>query len=129
MPDENARREVVFYRTRAGRVPLIEWFAGLPHEARAKCQVRLERLEECGHRLRRPEAAYLRDGISELRAKHLGMNYRMLYFFHGTSAVVVTHGLVKQRAAVPEEEIALAIRRRAEFRSDPTRFKFPPDPR
>ena len=55
-----------------------------------KCFVRLERLEEMGHELRRPEAENLGDDIYELRAKHLGVNYRMIYFFHGKAAVVVT---------------------------------------
>jgi phage-related protein len=52
--------------------------------------VRLDRLEELGHELRRPEVAYLRDGIYEVRAKHGGVSYRMLYFFHGRTAAVVS---------------------------------------
>ncbi len=63
--------------------PFLDWFDGLPPKAQDKCRVRIERLRELGHELRRPEADYLRDGIYELRVKHQGVNYRLLYFFHG----------------------------------------------
>ena len=106
---------VVLYRDADGTVPLLDWFQALESKARAKCWVRLERLAELGHELRRPEADFLRDGIYELRAKHSGVNYRMLYFFHGRSIVVVTHGFSKQRAQIPKREIDLASQRRNAF--------------
>ena len=46
-------------------VPLLEWLDGLPQKVRAKCTVRIDRLGELGHELRRPEADFLRDGIHE----------------------------------------------------------------
>ncbi len=56
--------EVIFFQeTEAKTPPLIEWLDGLPQKARIKCLVRLKRLEDLGHELRRPEADYLRDGI------------------------------------------------------------------
>lgn len=110
-------RLIVFARA-DGTVPLTEWIAALPPKARAKCYVRLE---ELGHELRRPEADYLRDGIHELRMTHDGVNYRTLYFFHGRSAVVLSHGLTKQRSTVPPMEVERAIRRKQEFEADPER--------
>ncbi len=112
---------LVLYRDDDGTVPLLEWLDGVPSKARAKCQVRLERLRELGHGLRRPEAEYLRDGIYELRAKHLRVNYRILYFFSGRQAVVLSHGITKQRAAVPSKEIDHAIRRKQRFEAAPER--------
>ncbi len=103
---------------------MLKWFDGVPSKARSKCQVRLERLRELGHALRRPEAEYLREGIYELRAKHLRVNYRILYFFWGRRAVVVTHGITKQRAAVPANEIDMAIRRKRQFETDPERHTY-----
>jgi phage-related protein len=94
--------------------------------ARAKCRVRLERLEELGRELRRPEADYLRDNIYELRAQHGGINYRMLYFFHGRTAVVVSHGLTKQQAEVPAREIERAKRCQRNFVADQRRHTFVP---
>ncbi len=120
------RIEVVFFRENDGSVPLVDWLASLPSVARAKCRVRLDRLEELGHELRRPEADYLGDGIYELRAQHAGVNYRMLYFFHGRTAAVVSHGIVKQRAAVPPKDIERAARRKTIFLNNPQRHTFVP---
>jgi transcriptional regulator with XRE-family HTH domain len=77
------RTEVIYFREKDGSTPIVDWFDDLPAGAVFKCLARLARLEELGHELRRPEADYLEDGIYELRAKHLGVNYRILYFFHG----------------------------------------------
>lgn len=90
--------EVIFFQEAEGKIPpLLEWLDGLPQKVRIKCLARLKRLEDLGHELRRPEADYLREGIYELRASLQGVHYRMLYFFHGRSAVVLTQGIVKER--------------------------------
>lgn len=117
------RIKLIFYREADETVPMLDWLDGLITKAQDKCRIRLERLGELGHELRRPEADYLRDDVYELRVSHLGINYRMLYFFHGTTAVVISHGLVKERV-VPPSEIALAIRRRKKFLQDPKRHTY-----
>ena len=61
----------------------MRWFDQIPEKAQDKCRIKIERLQELGHELRRPEADYLRDGIYELRVRLQSVNYRMLYFFHG----------------------------------------------
>lgn len=120
------RTEVVFFREEDGSVPLVDWLVALPPMARAKCRVRLDRLEELGHELRRPEAEYLRDGIYELRTKHGGVNYRMLYFFHGRMAAVLSHGIMKQQAKVPPKDIEKAVARKGLFEAHPRRYAFIP---
>ena len=75
------RTKVVFYREDDATVPLLEWFDRLPTRAQDKCRLKIERLEELGHELRRPEADYLRDGVYELRVSLQGVHYRMLSFF------------------------------------------------
>ena len=90
----------------------------LAEKARIKCRVRLGRLAELGHELRRPEADFLRDEIYELRVGLNHVNYRMLYFFHGNEVVVVSHGLTK-RKVVPPKEIEDAVKRKKEFKKDP----------
>jgi phage-related protein len=110
--------KVVLFRETDGSVPMLEWLDTLPAKAQDKCIVRIERLRDMGHELRRPEADLLRDGIHELRVGLQGINYRMLYFFYGKTAVVLTQGLVK-RKAVPAREIALALRRKQAFDADP----------
>ena len=50
------RVEVVFFRENEDTVPMREWLDGVSKKAQAKCLVKLGRLEELGHELRRPEA-------------------------------------------------------------------------
>lgn len=114
------RTRVLFYCEEDGSCPFLEWIDGLPAKAQDKCIVRLERLRELGHELRRPEADFLQDGIYELRTSLLGVNYRILYFFHGTVAAIVSHGIVKQRI-VPRKEIERAIERKRRFEANPAK--------
>lgn len=46
------------------------------------------------------------------------MQYRILYYFHGRSTALLSHGLIKE-AIVPPGEIDRAVRRRKAFRTDP----------
>jgi hypothetical protein len=73
---------VILYCEDDGSCPFLEWLDELPVRAQAKCLLRVDRLRELGHELRRPEVDLLRDGIYELRASLQGVNYRILYFFH-----------------------------------------------
>ena len=63
-------------------------------------------------------ADFLRDGIYELRPSYAGVHYRILYFFAGKDAVVISHGLTKE-AAVPTADIERAIVRRKKFAANP----------
>jgi hypothetical protein len=108
---------LVFYREENGDVPVLEWLDSLQPKALDKCLVRIERLEELGE-LRRPEADFLRDEIYELRVGLQHVNYRILYFFHGRTAAVLAHGLVKE-AEVPAKEIERALERKRRFEQNP----------
>jgi len=118
--------EVVFWRDVDGTVPLLEWIEELPPKAQDKCVAALKRLGALGHELRRPIVDYLRDDIYELRVGLRRNNYRMLYFFHGRTAAVVSHGLEKERI-VPPKEIDKAIRRKRAFEVDPPFHTFIPE--
>src|SRR5437588_8793198 len=109
---------VVFYREADEEIPILSWMDELPSKVQDKCRVRIERLAALGHELRRPEADYLRDDIYELRVRHQSVNYRILYFFHGHVAAIVSHGLQKEQA-VPPKEIDLAAKRKAKFVAHP----------
>lgn len=110
---------VVIYREDDETVPLIEWLSDVkPAKAVAKCLHAIELLRQEGHDLRRPYADILRDGIHELRA-HLGtVQFRILYFFH-ESTVVLSHGLIKKKAKVPNKEIDAAVLRKKKYRNNP----------
>ena len=111
--------DLVFFRDDDGVVPLLDWLAGIDQDARIKCIARLARLAALGYELRRPEADMLRDGIYELRVGLRGTNYRMLYFFAGRNAVVVSHGLTKE-SRVPSAEIEQAIIHMRSYLANPS---------
>jgi hypothetical protein len=113
---------VVFFVEDDGICPLLVWLDGLAGKVQNKCIVRIERLAELGHELRRPEADFLCDGIYELRASYQGVNYRMLYFFHKQTAVI-SHGLSKEKE-VPPREIDRAIRNRRLFEMNPAKYTY-----
>ena len=117
------RTKIALYREDNGTVPLVAWLDSIPDKARDKCVVRIERLRELGHELRRPEADFLRNGIYELRVALQGINYRMLYFFHRREAVVLSHGLVKERE-VPPKEVDRAVIRKLKYEAAPSRHTY-----
>jgi len=110
--------KVIFYKDDDGSVPVLDWLKALPSKAVAKCLVKIERLGELGHELRRPEADLLRDQIYELRIGLQGINYRVLYFFHGEVAAVLAHGIIKQ-SSVPPKEIERTIERKRRYELNP----------
>ena len=117
---------VVFYKEDDETIPALEWLDGLPKKVKVKCLWRIERLQNLGYELRRPEADYLRDDIYELRVRYQRVNYRMLYFFQGRTAVVISHGLVKERV-VPPKEIERAIERKEKFERNPDKHSYSED--
>jgi phage-related protein len=119
--------EVFFYVEKDGHCPVIDWLQELRQRDRlgfAKCVARIRQLAAAGHELRRPAADYLQDGISELRAKHGHVQYRLLYFFCGKNVTVIAHALIKSDAAVPSHDIARALQRKALFEAAPARHTY-----
>lgn len=112
---------VLFYREATGEVPVLNWLRELRRkdpEGYAKCVARVKLLAELGHRLRRPIADTLRDGIYELRARKRRVNYRLLYFFYGKHVAILAHALTKE-AEVPDIDIERAIARKRAVENDP----------
>ncbi len=116
------KTEVILYAEDDGSCPLLIWIDNLPPKAQDKCIVRIERLAEMGHELRRPETDYLRNKIHELRAAFQRIQYRMLYFFYEEKAVI-SHGLIKQKVVQPKE-IELAVDRKERFNKNPVKHTF-----
>ena len=112
------KTDVVLFAENDSSSPLLEWLDKLPEKARNKCIVKIERLAEMGHALRRPDADILRDGIYELRIGLQGIQYRMLYFFHGKQAVL-SHGLIKKGDQMPPMEIERAMECKSRFIKNP----------
>jgi phage-related protein len=114
--------EVVFFAEDDGTAPVLEWLDKQEQKVQDKFLVKIERLGQLGHELRRPEADFLRDGIHELRVRHGSVNYRMLYFF-SQGIVVISNGLTKQDV-VPDREIDLALSRKARFENDSDKHSY-----
>lgn len=115
--------KVIFYKEDDDSVPILEWLENIPPKAQDKCFAKIKRLSELGYELRRPEADYLRDKIYELRIGLQGINYRLLYFFYGNTAAIISHGIVKEKR-VPPAEIDKAIERRHKFESAPNKHSY-----
>ena len=118
--------KLIFFREADGTAPVLEWLIQLRKEnarAFAKCRVRLARLAEMGHELRRPEADYLRDDIYELRSRLGTVNYRVLYFFYGRNFAIVSQGFTKE-AEVPNREIEQAVKRKLAFVASPSKHTY-----
>lgn len=118
-----AQTKLVYYLEEDGTVPIIEWLDSLPSQSNYQMP-RVSRPAGVG-RTRIAKADYLRDGIQELRPSLAGVHYRILYFFHGSEAVVVSHGLTKERN-VSKMEIERSIQRMKRFRSNPPNHTFTP---
>ena len=118
--------KVIFYKDDDGTVPVVEFLNDMPHRPRQKLYVRIQRLKLLGHELRRPEADYLRDDIYELRVRFGHVNYRILYFFSGSTVAILSAGLTKEDI-VPPREIDRSMERRLRFIQHPDRHTFESD--
>jgi phage-related protein len=83
-----------------------------------KFATRFKLLRERGYELRRPVVEYIGDDIYELRVEVGNVQYRILYFFHERSIVVLAHGL-KKKKAIPPVDVQRVIKRKERFRNDP----------
>lgn len=115
--------EAIFYQEADGACPMLKFLRKAPLAAQTTARRRLELLKQEGHQLRRPHAAYLRDGVYELRWRWQRVNYRILYFFHGRTAVVLTNALTK-KDVIPSHEINRAIRRKQLFGQNPQKHTY-----
>jgi phage-related protein len=114
--------QVVFYQETDGEVPVLEWLTQLVKQNRkgyANCVARIQQLAANGYELRRPAADYLTDGIYELRAKHIRVQYRILYFFSGQNVAILAHAITKEEEAVPAIDLERARRRKRLFEENP----------
>ena len=88
--------DIKFYDTPNGKKPAKEFIEKLEPKMRAKMLRLVDMLATNGNELRRPYAAYLRDGIFELRATVGSNTTRILYFFFTERRIILTHGFIKK---------------------------------
>lgn len=103
--------KVEFYSKASGRCPAEEFLDALPRQDLVFIVRAFDRLEEYGPHWARPDVGYLRDSIWELRRRTKHGRYRLLFFIDGRT-LVMSHGIKKRTAKVPDVEIDSAIAHR-----------------
>jgi phage-related protein len=111
-------REVVFYRSPRGAVPVEEFLDTLSSKQVEKVLWVIKAVRE----LPRVPATYLEklknsDDIWEVRVGFGGDIFRLLGFFHKANLIVLTNGFQKKSRKTLKNEINLAEQRKKEFLS------------
>lgn len=109
---------VALYQEANGMCPVLDFMRRQPERAQHQATHRLELLRDRGHQLRRPYCDNLGGGLWELRWHTGRIQYRILYFFHGQTAVVLAHALDKE-GAIPAADLTRAARRKASYYANP----------
>lgn len=107
--------DIEFYRATDGNCPTEEFLDGLSKSTDLPFVWNdLNRLEEFGNELRRPQADYLERDIYELRTETPSGQIRLLYFFFFREKIVISHG-IRKKQKVPKNEIDRAVANRNDY--------------
>ena len=100
----------VFFQTETGREPVREWLKDLPKEER---RIIGEDIMTVQFRwpLGMPLVDNLRSGIWEIRSRLANRIARTLFFVH-QEEIILLHGFIKKTKKTPNEDRALALRRK-----------------
>ena len=105
--------EVILYQDNKGNSPVQEYIEGLSKQQQNKVLAYIDRLVEFGFNLKRPTADSLGGGtgLYELRPDR----NRVLYFFYRRNEIILLHAFLKRTDELPQREIAIALRRKADY--------------
>jgi phage-related protein len=114
VPQENAPElPVRFYRTGAGREPVLEWLRSLDREDRRVIGLDLMRVQ-FGWPVGMPLVRNLKEGLWEVRSTLPSRRIaRLLLCFH-ENQLVVLHGFIKKTRKTPVDDLDLAKQRMKE---------------
>jgi phage-related protein len=100
----------VFFRTEGGREPVREW---LKHLSKKERKIIGEDIMTVQFRwpVGMPLVDHLGSGIWEVRSKLPTRIARTLFFVH-ESEIILLHGFIKKTKKTPNEDRALALRRK-----------------
>ena len=101
-----------YVQLESGNFPFKKFLESLEIRERAEILASLEELKfrlNNKMNLSQKLSRYLRDGIFELRVKHLNKISRSLYFFQIGKVIVMTNGFIKKTETTPKNEIEQAI--------------------
>ena len=98
---------VEFYKTPTGDFPVVEFLNSLDRKTELEfARQKIDLLKEYGSELvllGRTHAAYLKDGIFELRIPIQHKQFRILYFFFYNEKIILSHGIKKEKKVPPSE--------------------------
>ncbi len=107
---------VRFYRTAAGREPVLEWLRGLDKEDRRAIGLDLMRVQ-FGWPIGMPLVRILKNGLWEVRSILPSRRIaRLILCFHDDN-IVVLHGFIKKTQRTHHEDLTLARQRMREVTS------------
>lgn len=109
-------REIVFYSTPTGKVPVEEFLDSLAGKQAQKVTWVLQLVEELG----RVPAKFLRklegtNDLWEVRVAFGGAEFRLLGFMDGTQRLVLVHAFAKKTRKTPKRHLATAVHRKRDF--------------
>src|SRR5687768_17088216 len=104
---------VRFYRTEAGREPVLEWLRGLDKDDRRAIGLDLMRVQ-FGWPIGIPLVRSLKEGLWEVRSTLPSQRIaRLIPCFH-EQTLIVLHGFIKKTQQTPADDHTLAKRRMRE---------------
>ena len=111
-------KEIKFYRTRSGKVPVEEYLDSLSSKHAQKVAWVLELIEK----LDQVPAQYFKklkntDDIWEVRARIGSNSFRLLGFIDNNEVIILTNGFAKKSQKTPKQEIELAEQRKTDYLS------------
>ena len=104
---------VRFYRTAAGREPVLEWLRGLPKADRHAVGLDLMRVQ-FGWPVGMPLVRSLQDGLWEVRCTLPSQRIARLILCCHDRTLIVLHGFIKKTQKTPPDDLSLARRRMIE---------------
>jgi phage-related protein len=107
--------DVDYYELPSGEKPVEQFIDSLDMKMRVKALGSIDILAEFGNTLREPYSKALGNGLFELRIKFARDITRICYFFVVDNRIVLTNGFVKKTRKTPPNEIALAMKYKADY--------------
>ena len=113
MPEQTPEIPIRFYRTAAGREPVLDWLRKLDKADRRVIGFDLTRVQ-FGWPIGMPLVRNLGDGLWELRSDLRSDRIARLLFCLHEGMLVVLHGFIKKTQKTSPNELAIARRRMKE---------------
>lgn len=105
---------VRFYRSSAGREPVLDWLRSLDRDDRRTIGLDLMRVQ-FGWPIGMPLVKSLKDGLWEVRSSLPSQKVaRLIVCFH-QQTLVVLHGFIKKTQKTPSDDLEVAKRRMKEI--------------